>query len=151
MSGLLCTATTGAVSLSAAAAKTVLQLVAPTNQRGKLVRLHYSFNGISPSAEPALIRILRQTTAISGSPTALTPKRIGAGSETPQFTAAASTGGTEPTAGDVLDEGYLHTQTGLIEYAPLGLEITILGGTRLGVEITSPSAVSVRIAAWWDE
>lgn len=151
MSGLICTATTGAVSLSAATAKTVLQLIAPTNQRGKLLRLHYSFNGISPSAEPALIRVLRQTTAIGGTPTSVTPKRTGAGSETIQFTAAVSAGGAEPTAGDVLDEGYLHTQTGLIEYAPLGLEIAILGGTRLGVEITSPSAVSVRVAAWWDE
>ena len=103
------------------------------------------FDGVSVTAEPVQVRLLRQTTAIGGTPTVITPAKMDDSiAETVLTTAAASAGGAEPTAGDVLDVVEVHPQNGYEVIFPPGQEVIIGGGDRLGIECTAPAAVNVR-------
>lgn len=138
MAGILCSAITAEIS-TGTSAKTLLQLVAATNQRVKVLRWGVSFDGISPTAAPILVRLLRQSTA--GTMSALTPVMLGIGSESLQTT-AQHTATAEPTAGNVLDTIEVHPQTGFEIVLPLGQEILIPGGGRLGLEVTAAETVN---------
>lgn len=148
MAGILCCAQTVEVALVAATAKTVLQLVAPTNQRLRLRRWGVFFDGISSAAEPVQVRVLRQTTA--GTMSSLTPVKLVAGPETVQATAQHSAT-AEPTGGDVLDVLEVHPQAGFDCLLPADLIIDVPGGGRIGIECTAPAGVNVRAKVWFEE
>lgn len=141
MADLLWIAQTAEIALSADVEKTVMQIVAPANQRLKVLRWGIYFDGTVVTAEPAQVRLLRQTTA--GTMSSLTPVKIGTASETIQAS-AYHTATAEPTAGDVLDMAECHIQGGYEVIFPIGQDIKIPGGGRLGIAINSPSAVNVR-------
>jgi hypothetical protein len=141
MAGITCIAQTAEVALTAATAKTVLQIVAPTNQRLLVRRWGVFFDGTSGTAEPVQVRLLRQSTA--GTMTSLTPVMLCAGSETVQTT-AQHTATAEPTAGNILDIAEVHPQSGYEVVIPFDQVIEVPGGGRLGVECTAPATVNVR-------
>lgn len=132
--------TEGEIALAAATAKTILQLVAPTNQRLAVRGVSVSFDGVSSTAEPVQVDILRQTTA--GTMSAATPVREDVGSETLQAT-AQKTATVEPTAGDILRRYEVHPQAGAEFRFGYDEEILLAGGTRLGVRVTAPAIVNV--------
>jgi hypothetical protein len=139
MSAIQFAAVTGEVA-TGTAAKTLLQVVAPANQRLLIHELSVSFKGNAPTADPVLVRVLRQTTA--GTMTALTPVKLTPGSEALQSTAQHSAT-AEPTAGDVLLSEEVHPQGGgFLWQAPFGQALVIPGGGRLGVEVTAGASVS---------
>lgn len=127
------------IALVAATAKTVAQLIAPANTILAVNGAWVSFDGISNTAEPALVEILTQTTA--GTMTARTPQKTKDTS-----TALGATGGVnasaEPTAGNVLKTFHVHPQAGVIIPLDFDKEIEIAGGARLGMRITAPAAVN---------
>jgi len=131
--------TEGEIALGAGTAKTILQIIAPANQRLNFDGFAVSFDGVLGTAEPVNVEILRQTTA--GTMTSATVVRRGAGSETIQTT-AQKTASAEPTAGDVLRRYNIHPQTGA-EFKFDPKEIEIPGGTRLAIRCTAPAAVNV--------
>lgn len=134
-------AQTAEVALTAATAKTVVQVSAPSNQRVKLLGWGLFFDGTSSSAEPVQVRLLRQTTA--GTMSSLTPAKLNTHSETLQ-SSASHTATAEPTAGDVLDVAEVHPQGGFEKIYPEGKEPRIAGGGRIGIECTAPAGVNVR-------
>lgn len=148
MAGILAFAQTAEVALSAATAKTVIQLVAATNVRVKLKEWGVFFDGTSASAEPIQVRLLRQTTA--GTMSSLTPVARVPITETLQTT-AQHTATAEPTAGDVLDVIECHPQGGYEKLFAPGDEIIIPGGGRVGIEITAPATVNVRAKFGYEE
>lgn len=126
---------------SGTAAITLLQIVAPTNQRLKVREVSVSGKGVSNTGTPGKVRVLRQTSA--GTMSALTPvKWDSTDDETLQVT-AQHTATAEPSAGNVLMIEEMHPQTGFCWQAPFGGEIIVPGGTRLGVEITLDASISV--------
>lgn len=133
--------TEGEIALTAATAKTVLQVVAPSNHKVIVKRWGVFFDGTSPTAEPVQVRLLRQTTA--GTMSSATPRKLGTDSETIQST-AQKTATVEPTAGDVLMPIEVHPQQGYAEILPYGDEYEIAGGGRIGIECTAPAGVNVR-------
>lgn len=141
MSGVLGFAQTAEIVLTAATAKTVLQLVAAANHRVLIDEFGVSFDGVSPTAEPVLVEVLRQTTA--GTMSALTPTKNNSADDETIQTTAQHTASAEPTAGDVLWRQEIHPQTGWKEFRPLGKEWVVPGGTRLGVRCTAPAGVNV--------
>lgn len=147
MAGILCMAVTAEVA-TGTSEKTVLQLAAPANQRVKLLRWGISFDGVSPVAEPIIVRLLRQTTA--GTMTSLTPVALGVVTETLQAT-AQHTATVEPTAGAVLDRVEVHPQTGFEVIFPLGQEVLIPGGGRLGIEVLSAASVNAVAKLMYEE
>jgi hypothetical protein len=142
VSALRWAATTAEVGLSAGVAKTVLQIVAAANHRVRVERWGVFFDGVSVTAEPVQVRVLRQTTA--GTMSANTPKKLDDSIADSVLTTAQDNATVEPTAGDVLDVVEVHPQNGYEIIFPPGQEIIVGGGDRLGIECTAPAAVNVR-------
>jgi len=134
--------TEGEIALVAATPKTILQLVAPTNQRLAIRGFSVSFDGISATAEPIQVDLVKQTDA--GTTSAATPaaEQIGLGSETIQAT-ARKTASAEPTTTDVLRRYNIHPQTGREFRFSIEDEIVMAGGTRVGLRCTAPANVNV--------
>ncbi|WP_254512848.1 hypothetical protein [Anatilimnocola floriformis] len=144
MAGVIGRVSTPQIALAAATAKTVLQLVAPSNHRVKVQRLSVSFEGTNTTDAPVQIDIVRQTTA--GTSTGTTPvKDNDSDAETLQTTAnrAAS---DEPTTTDLLDSKMCHPQ-GRIDFGPF----TIPGGGRIGIRCNAPNAVDCIASAVFEE
>lgn len=142
MADLFGTDQTAEIALTAATAKTVLQHVAPTNHRVKVMAWGVYFDGVSSTAEPVLVELLRQTTA--GTMSALTPVKTDAASET-LLSTAQHTATVEPTASDVLARIEVHPQSGYEKICSTpGSQLYVIGGGgRLGIRCTAPAAVNV--------
>lgn len=125
-----------AIAVAVGAAKTLIQLVAPTNIRVKVLGWGVAFDGILTTGQPVGVRLLRQSTA--GTMSALTPVNLNSVSETIQST-AQHTATAEPTAGNVLFTGQIHPQQGIVIQYPYGQEIIVPGGGRLGLEVNIPA------------
>lgn len=137
MAGILASLITGAeVALAANTPKTVLQITAPTNQRLLLKKIGFFFDGVSSTGEPSVVKLIKQSTAGSGG-TSASPAMIGAGSETLQATGLYGIT-TEPTATATLDIWEIHPQQGWQEMISLDLPYPVLGGTRMGIQVTLP-------------
>lgn len=143
---------TAPVALVAATPKTALQILAGANEPVEIPFFDVSFDGISPTDRPVLVQVLRQTTAIGGSPTAVTPVEVpNADPGALAVTAASSAGGTEPTSSDVYWSGYLHPQTRQIIARPSGKPFRIVAGERLGLAFTAPNNVNVIVSNFGTE
>jgi hypothetical protein len=121
-------------------AKTIIQIVAAANHKVKIDEISISFNGVSNTAEPIKVDVLRQSTAGTMSSLTLVKDPDDWG-ETIQTT-AQHTATAEPTAGDVLMSEHVHPQQGYTWQAPFGREIVVGGGDRIGVRVTAAASVS---------
>jgi hypothetical protein len=149
MAGLRGFVKAGEIALVGTTAKTALQIVAPANHRVLIEEVGIFFDGTSVSAEPVVVEVLRQTTA--GTMSAATPvKRNSADDETLQTT-AQHTATVEPSAGDILDVWEIHPQSGWEKIYPLGREIQVPGGTRLGIRLTAPANVNCLVKLGFQE
>lgn len=148
MSGIYLSATTVEVALTAVTAKTVLQVAAAANHRLKVTRWGVFFDGATPSAEPVVVELLRQTT--SGTMSALTPIPDAPITETVQTGATYNATG-EPSPDVVLRRLNVHPQTGYECIFPLGQELIVPGGGRLGIRCTAPATVNVVATVGFEE
>jgi hypothetical protein len=140
---------TAEVALSAATAKTVIQLTSPSNHRVAVLGWGVFFDGTSVTAEPVQVRLLRQTSA--GTMSALTPVAMdGSVGETIQST-AQHTASAEPSSGNVVDVIECHPQQGYEKIFPMGQEIILAGAGRVGIECTAPATVNVRAKIFFEE
>ena len=148
MAGVAFAAVTGEIS-TGTAIKTLLQIVAPTNQRIKLREISVSFKGTSNTASPIIVSLTRQTTA--GTMSSLTPVKVNeADNETLQVT-AQHTATAEPTSSDVIMSEEVHPQTGYTWQAPFGGEMVVIGGGRVGVRVTAAADVSAIARVFGEE
>lgn len=132
--------TFSAVSCTAATVKTVAQVKAPTNQRVVIREISISFQGTTNTDAPALVQLLRQTTAgtmTAGTPVAVDDDNTETIQSTTQYNATV-----EPTAGNILAEWYVHQQTGIIVPLSTIKPICIKGGGRIGLRVTAGATVS---------
>jgi len=116
MARVNCVMRTGPISLVAAnGIKTLVQILAPTNQGIALTRATVSFEGTAPTDKPNLVQLMKQTTAGTGGLSTITPKLKNSPGGAPTIQTSALYGlwaTTEPTSGDILDEKYVHPQSG---------------------------------------
>ena len=124
------------------AIKTMLQLLAATNQAVKIGELSMSFNGTSNTNAPIYVEAVKQTGAgVFTNTTVLVKEDAGRG-ETIQ-TVGKDTATTEPTdAGAVTMAEYVHPQTGFLYQAQWGAEQFIVGAGRLGFRQTAANSVT---------
>lgn len=134
---------------SGTTAKTLLQLVTPTNQRVKLKELSVSFAGVSNTQKPVRVDLLRQTTAGTSAALALVKED----DTTPESiqTTALQTFSAEPTAGDVIRSWEIHPQTSQTIQLPIEDEIVIGGAKRVGLRVTADTTVDVTAYARCEE
>lgn len=127
------------------AAKTILQLVAPANQRVAVGPIAVSFRGTVNTDPPVLVEVLRQTSA--GTMSAATPVKRNPGDDETLQTTAQHTATSEPAAGDVLFRASVHPQAGVI----IPNEFAVPGGTRLAVRCTTTTSQSADVQADFEE
>lgn len=139
---------TADIALTAATAKTVVQIVMATNIKGKLLRIGCSFDGTSTTEEPVTILIERQTTA--GTMTSLTLVKHDDDDGATIQASAQHTATAEPTGGDDLDRWLVHPQSGIDIFYPLGMEPRIGAGDRIGMVVTAPSTVNCAPKMWFE-
>jgi hypothetical protein len=143
MAGIIVEYPVTSTALLAATAKTVCQVTAPTNQRLKVIGFGFYTDGVAPTAVPVQLRILRQTTAGTGS--AITAAIAEQGLTETVQSSALGNHSAEPTAGAVLRVISIPVFMGQYEISlPAGQEIYIGGAGRLGFEMNAPAAVNVR-------
>lgn len=145
----------GATALVAATAQTMIQMVAPANQRGAVYQTKVSFDGTNSANTPATIKVARNTTAGTATNTAVAPIKVNEPngvSETLQFT-YQTVFTVEPTLGVIVDT-YLEPVFGGIvaqSLTPFQGEILIPGGTRLGFQVTAAQVVNCSVSVWYEE
>ena len=151
MSGRFAILTTAEIALVATTAKTVAQLITATNVPILITGWGIFFDGISSTAEPIQVRLVKQTTAIGGTPTTNNPVKIN-GQGTLQATGTIYGGSpTEPTITDTLDLAEIHPQSGYEVKYPSDQYIELDGGSRCGIEATAPANVNARIKIFFKE
>ncbi len=149
MAGIIGIAQTAEIA-TGTAAKTLLQLVAPTNQRLKVREVSISFKGVTSTDVPILVDILRQTDA--GTMSALTINPDDASIDETLQATAQHTATVEPSAGVVLMREEVHPQGGsFLWQAPFRGERTVKGGTRLGVRVTAAVSISATARLEYEE
>ena len=152
MAGILYQVNSGEVALTAATAKSVLQVKAPANQR-VLIRVVRLF-GKAPAGgtdTPVKVRMTRNA-ANFGTGTAATPaKNNPADTETIQTTAFANFTAepTTPTDGGLWFE--IQPQLGVVEIYPIGAPIVIPGGQSVQFEFTAAAAETVLVSLVCEE
>ncbi len=146
MAGIRGQAITNEIALTAATAKTVIQLVAAANHRVIMTGWGVFFDGTAPTAEPVQVEIVRETTA--GTMSALTPTKGNSADDETLQTTAQHTATVEPTVTDTIDAIEVHPQQG---YEKVDCYFPIPGGTRIGIRCTAPAAVNVRAKFFFEE
>ncbi|MGH2710169.1 MAG: hypothetical protein ACRDH9_03065, partial [Actinomycetota bacterium] len=126
--------TEGEEALAAATVETVVQVRGSASLKSKVTAWGVSFDAVSVTAEPARIRLLRQTT--DGTGTGATEALADPGDAAALCT-CFHTFTAEPTAGEVLREVQVHPQGGHHEQFPLGREKYLLAATtsRIGIDV----------------
>ena len=138
MARLTGSATSLATALVATTAKTVIQLLAPTNQILAITGYGFGGRGVSNTQEPILVEFLRQTTA--GTATGLTPRKKKPSQAETLQAAAQEDFTVEPTSTDEVRSHTVHPQTDLEIRDGFGNEIEVDGAGRLGVRATAQQA-----------
>jgi len=149
MAGLRLSVQTGLI-VTGTTKKTLLQLVAPTNQRLLVKEISVSFNGTSSTQRPIHVQVERQSTA--GTMSSLPPVKINTGDDETAQSTAQHTATVQPTSGnEVLGES-VHPQGGsFLWQAPFGGEIVVKGGERLGITVTAVATTNAKARFIYDE
>lgn len=143
--------TQGEVALTAATARTVLALISSTSGRPRLVEWGVSFDGVSATAEPVRVRLVRATADGTGTATTIKPWD-------PDAPTADSTGKhtytAEPTKeAQALVEMEVHPQAGVVVQYPLGREVVLDNATTsiVCIECTAPAGVNALAYMVWEK
>lgn len=129
------------------ALKTMLQVTAAAQERLVLDYISITFDSVSPTAVPVLVRLYTQTSAGTGG-TTVTPTKQDQGSGTPTVTALKGPAGTwtaEPTAGDILDSWRIPPTSGQVVFLPVRREIVSAVAGRLGITVTAGATVNATV------
>jgi hypothetical protein len=145
-------ATGAAVALSAATAKTVLFVVAPSTFGADLKKFRVEFDGVTASAVPALVELCSLTAASNvtpgtGNTTATVTQQYGR-AVTAGFTAGYACT-SEPTVLAAIDSFYLTPNGGVLFYDfPLGDTPDSDVSKGFAIRITAPATVNARASLW---
>jgi len=136
-------------ALAAATVETLIQLIAAANHSIKILGWGVFFDGVSVTAEPVQVELLRQTTA--GTASALTLVKLNDSNADSLDTTAQQDFTGEPTAGDILDMAEVHPQSGWEVKYPLGQEPICGASDRIGLRATAPAIVNARAKIFFEE
>lgn len=144
--------TEGEEALAAATAETVLALFGASVIKARIIEWGVSFDGISATAEPVRIRLLRLTADDGTRTTTVTEAAWRADSHAANCVGRHSYT-AEPSKGDVLADYNVHPQTGIVIQYPLDREPEIDNVATVGIaiEATAPAVVNAVAYIVWEE
>jgi hypothetical protein len=133
-------------ALAAAATETLIQVVAASGRPAVVKEWSVSFDGVDATKTPIRVQLLRQSTA--GTASALTLVKADETDSTAAAATAQKTFTVEPTASDILWSGSVSPAGGsiFIQY-PLGDELVVGGGNRVGLRCTTATGVTANADA----
>lgn len=143
--------TNGDIALTAATAKTILNVINAANGLIRITEMAVSFDGTSSTAEPVTVELCSSTQATAGTSTSHTIVQTRGPTRTVQATAARNYT-AEPTTLTVIKRWLVHPQTGLFVQFPLGREpeqVTTADG--LCIRCTAPATVNVQAYMEFEE
>ena len=141
MSGIIAVATTSTLILAAGTPKTLVQLYAPTNQKVRILGWGVYFDGISATAKPVYVRVLKQLSAGTMSGAGGVVATIETVTESLRTTATFNAT-AEPSSGAVVDSVLVHPQQGYEIRFPFDQGILLSGNERIGIEVTAAAGVN---------
>lgn len=143
--------TEGEEALAAATAETAIALIGATATKARIIEWGVSFDGVSATGAPVLVRLVRATA--DGTGTGATVKAWD-----PDNPTAAATGkhsySAEPTKeSQPLGVWHVHPQAGIVVQYPLGREPVLDNATTsiVCIEVTADAIVNVTAYIVWEE
>lgn len=131
------------VALGAATAETVLQVVAAAATPVILRGWGISFDGVTATNAPVVVKLVRQSTAGTSGATITPALENGVATYTPQLTANETFSSTEPTISATLGVWEIHPQGGgWSEDFAINEPIIVPGSGRIAIQCTAPDAVN---------
>jgi len=125
-----------AVAVAAGVAKTVLQVATPATRRAKCLEIGVGFESVSATDGPALVELVRQTNAGTGTAATLVADDEG---DPAALSSAKHTMTVEPTGPTVLRQWIVPVQSGEFVYqCPAGDEVKMAVSGFLGLRVTCP-------------
>lgn len=147
--------TLAAVALSAATAKSILTVIAPSQFGIDLTKIRLGFDGVTASAVPVLVEMCDNTLASNstvgtGNTTAGTPVQTYGRTITPGFTGFYNST-SEPTVLTAFDRWTLTPNGGLVIYDwPLGSTHDTPVSAGITCRLTAPAAVNANMTMWFE-
>jgi hypothetical protein len=149
MAGVIFTAQNEEYVLTTANTESILQVVAPANQRVKVVGWGVFFDGTSVTQEPVSVRITGSASGSQGTwtyaltaPNANGSKTVTNGASETVQSIASTPATVEPTVATIFDSCEIHPQSGYEVRLPLGQEFIVEGGKSVQIELTTASGVT---------
>jgi hypothetical protein len=136
------------IALTAATERTLVQVLAAANVRLLLHEFSVSFDGVSATAEPVQIRLLKQSTAGSGGSAVTLRKDNDSLTETIQGSAIKSPT-AEPTLTNAVRGWEVHPQAGIVYRFPFPIDIA--GGARYAIAAKAPAGVNCEAYMYCEE
>ena len=138
------------IATTAASTKTLLELAAASTVRARLVQWSVSFDGVSATAEPIDIEIVRKSAGGTG--TAETEVKFDPADGGPA-SSVISANTVEGTVGDILDAYSVHPQAGIVIQYPMGREPVIPVSGVIAIRYITPAGVNPNAVATiiWEE
>lgn len=141
--------TVSGLSLSAATAKTAIELATGATIDNVWIGFDVSFNGVTATNVPVLLELISSTA--TGTGTAYTPNRIGANQGRAALTTAKHSLSAEGASPTVLASWYVPPTSGFSYLFPLGREFGQPVSAFRGIRLTAPNAVSAAVNLWFEE
>lgn len=132
----------GATALTAATAKTLIEVTSTANVPPLWIAFDVTFDGVTATNVPVRVDIC--TYAATGTGTAQTPRRIGSTIGTAASTAKINDT-VEPTTPTVIASWYVPPTSGFSYQYPLGRELMQAVSTVMGIRLTAPAAVNALV------
>ncbi len=135
--------TVAEIALSAATAKTIIEVTAGASHRARIDHIGFFFDGTAVTNEPVVVELIRigtGGTGTAGAPVLLDPDM----SETLQVDFVSNLS-VEPTGITVLKTWNIHPQSGYEVILPLTRPIWLPGSDLIGIRCTAPDAVNVLV------
>lgn len=143
-----------ACNVTASPGKTIAQVTNPSTQRFKPVEMTFSFDGVTATAVPVVVRLVRQTTAGTPSgnttPTPIQSDPGGPAALQTLVVAGAAAWTAEPTVTDVLWQIRFAPTIGMPYQWPLGREDSIAASGRMGLVVWAAAAVNITGFIAWE-
>ena len=148
--------TTGSTALSAATAKTAIEMTTGSTAGNDWYQLDLSFNGASSTAVPVTCEIITYTTTGTGTTiTFAAAHRASAKAQAmalnPVSTAKVNLSVEGTGSITVVTGWFIHPQAGVIYQMPLGREFGMKPSIIYGIRLTAPATVNYLANLWFEE
>lgn len=140
----------GSVTLTAATAKTMVEIAAPSTQSFRMIAVSVWFDGSVSGTSNAKVEIVRYAT--TGTGTAYTPLRANGEAQNKAALCTAKVSDTvEPGTPTVVKTWSVPLSSGMIVQWPLGRELYATVSTLMGIRVTAPVAAICSVDIEFEE